>query len=225
MYLRSQEKRRFFMKRLNVRFIALVFLALVFVAPADEAAAQGQGFYLGVFGGYVMPDDMKFTTTPPGVSYDISTDDTGIMGVKFGWVPPTVKYLALEMELGYIFESNYGPTTNYGVTMSGDVYLSNVMFNLLFRYPTGKIHPYLGAGIGWSYFNVEGVESDGRFLYYVSEDDYAFAWQFLAGVDFEIANNMSIDLGYRYFGTDPNLTITEIEYRANIFTVGLNFRF
>ncbi len=210
------------MKSLYVRIMALVFLAVVFAAPAGEAAAQSQGFYLGVFGGYAVPDDMRISVR--GASVDAGTDNTGVLGVKFGWIPPQAKFLALEMEFGHIFEHSYSYATARG-SESGDVYLNNVMFNLLFRYPDGGIHPYIGAGIGWSYFNAEATGYDAYGPYYASEDDYAFAWQFLAGVDFQIANNISLDLGYRYFGTDPDLLIADIEYRANIFTVGLNFRF
>ena len=203
-------------------FLLMLFLA----APVGTASAQqATGFYVSAYTGYVVPQNMNWDVTTAGVSFDVDTDSTGILGFKVGWVPPAAKYLALEMDFNYIFESNYGPTTVSGVTESGDIYLSNVLFNLLLRYPDGRIHPYIGGGIGWSYFNIEGFETVGGIPYYASEDAYSFAWQFLAGIDFDISPNLSVDLCYRYYGTDPSLLITDIEYRASIFTVGLNFRF
>jgi len=214
------------MKRVNLmHFITFTLMLLLLVPFGNASAQQVSGFYVSGYAGYVAPQDMNWDVTTAGVNFDVETDSTGILGFKVGWVPPTAKYLALEMDLNYIFESNYGPTTISGVTESGDVYLSNVLFNLLLRYPEGRFHPFIGAGIGWSYFNIEGFETFGGRSFYTSEDAYSFAWQFLAGIDFDISPNLSIDLTYRYYGTDPSLAITDIEYRASIFTVGLNFRF
>ena len=139
-------------------FLLMLFLA----APVGTASAQqATGFYVSAYTGYVVPQNMNWDVTTAGVSFDVDTDSTGILGFKVGWVPPAAKYLALEMDFNYIFESNYGPTTVSGVTESGDIYLSNVLFNLLLRYPDGRIHPYIGGGIGWSYFNIEGFETVG----------------------------------------------------------------
>ncbi len=204
--------------------ILLLSVFMVFL-PIKNAPAQTSPFYVGVFGGYVMPEDMNFDVNTAGVSFDVTTDSTGIIGFKFGYVLPAARFLALEMEFNHIFEHNYGPTTVSGVIEAGDVYLSNFFFNALLRYPDGKIHPYVGAGIGSCYFNIKGIETYRGVTYFAEEDDYSFAWQFLAGVNFEIANNLSVDLGYRYYGTDASLLITDIEYRANIITAGINFHF
>ncbi len=214
------------MKRVNLKYSVAFLLMLLLLVPVDKASAQqATGLYVSAYAGYVAPQDMHWDINTAGVSFDVDTNSTGILGFKVGWVPPTAKYLALEMDLNYIFESNYGPTTISGVTESGNVYLSNVLFNLLLKYPEGRFHPYVGAGIGWSYFNIDGLETVGGRSFLTSEDAYSFAWQFLAGIDFDISPNLSVDLCYRYYGTDPSLTITDIEYRANILTVGLNFRF
>lgn len=207
----------------------LLFSVFMVFLPIKDALAQTSPFYVGVFGGYVMPEDMNFDVTTAGVSFDVTTDSTGIIGFKFGYVLPAARFLALEMEFNHMFEHNYGPTTvpsaRGDVREAGDVYLSNFFFNALLRYPDGKIHPYVGAGIGSCYFNISGTETLGGVTWFEEEDDYSFAWQFLAGVNFEIANNLSVDLGYRYYGTDASLLITDIEYRANIITAGINFNF
>jgi opacity protein-like surface antigen len=208
-------------------FAVSIFLLSVcmVILPIKDAPAQTSPFYVGVFGGYVMPEDMHFNVNTAAVSFDVATDSTGIIGFKFGYVLPAARFLALEMEFNHMFEHNYGPTTVSGVIEAGDVYLSNFFFNALLRYPDGKIHPYVGAGIGSCYFHIKGTETYRGVTLFAEEEDYSFAWQFLAGVNFEIANNLSVDLGYRYYGTDASLLITDIEYRANIITAGINFHF
>jgi opacity protein-like surface antigen len=214
------------MNRVNLKCFVAFFMMLLLIAPAGNAYAQQKlGFYVGAYAGYVSPQDMHWDVNTAGVSFDVDTDSTGIIGGKFGWVPPAAEYLALEVDLNYTLESNYGPTTVSGVTESGDIYLSNILFNLLLRYPEGRFHPYIGAGIGFSYFNIEGFETVGGRSYYTYEDDYTFAWQFIAGVDFEVAPNWSVDLTYRYFGTNPSLLYTDIEYQVSIITAGFKFHF
>ncbi len=44
-------------------------------------------------------------------------------------------------------------------------------------------------------------------------------------MNIDIAPNLSMDLTYRYFGTDPHMSYVDVEYRTSIFTVGLNFHF
>ena len=48
---------------------------------------------------------------------------------------------------------------------------------------------------------------------------------FLAGVNFDLAPNLSADLGYRYFGTNPSYTLIDTTYRAQAVTLGINFHF
>ncbi|MGZ6249084.1 MAG: outer membrane protein, partial [Syntrophales bacterium] len=111
------------------------------------------------------------------------------------------------------------------VGINGDVSAHNVMANLLVRYPEGMIHPYAGIGIGWSWGKFSGTEFR---VGSVDESANGFAWQILAGVNFEITRDWSADVAYRYFsskydmGSDPSSDVTT---KDNMFLLGINYHF
>jgi opacity protein-like surface antigen len=62
----------------------------------------------------------------------------------------------------------------------------------------------------------------------------SFAWQLLTGVEFDITNNLSVDIGYRYFSTEiefENNTVidfendSKIDFTTSMITLGLKFLF
>jgi opacity protein-like surface antigen len=209
--------------------VFLPILLAVFLALSGAAHAQPYRstapFYVGIFGGYVAPEDMTWRSSVTGASADLALDDSGMMGIKFGYVFPQQRALAVELEWNYMFEQSIPPQVIGGVRESGDVALSNFLVNLILRYPEGRIHPYVGAGIGASSVNIRNTESVGGIVYVAEETETGFAWQFLAGVNIELAPNLSADLAYRYFGTNPDFTLIDVDYRAHAVTLGLNFHF
>ena len=61
------------------------------------------------------------------------------------------------------------------------------------------LEPYLGGGVGGSWNilyvdNFAGVDWD-------VDSDFNFAWQAAAGIRFKIPANISLSVGYKYFGT------------------------
>jgi len=208
--------------------LPVVLAAVIFLAGAGHAQPYrpASPFYFGVFGGYVAPEDMTWNSSVTGASTDLSLDESGMIGFKMGYILPQARALALEFEWNYMFEQNIPPQVVSGVRESGDVYLNNFMFNLILRYPEGRIHPYIGGGIGASSMNIQNTESIGGTVVNVAEESATgFAWQFLSGVNFELAPNLSADLAYRYFGTNPDFTLIDVDYRTHAVTFGLNFHF
>jgi opacity protein-like surface antigen len=47
----------------------------------------------------------------------------------------------------------------------------------------------------------------------------------LAGLNYRLDRNFSIDGGYRYFITEPKVGNFDIRYQAHILTLGLNYHF
>ena len=103
-----------------------------------------------------------------------------------------------------------------------------VMANLLFRYPEGRIHPYVGFGVGVSMATFE-AEADGEVEDYISgsvdEDDTALAGQLIAGVNLEISPNWSADLAYKYFYCEYEIEDVDLEAKNHLFTFGINYHF
>jgi opacity protein-like surface antigen len=192
--------------------LVLALSGMLFFAPPPAATAAEAGpFYVGLFGGYVMPDDLENGA-------DISLDNSWALGVKGGYIVPAFKWLAVELEYAYLAEQDLDQAG-----YAGDFKASNLMLNFVLRYPEGKFHPYIGAGIGWSWGELNVTGPGGA----VDDTDNALAWQLLLGVNFEITRNWSADLSYRYlraeyeFGSGGSDTTST----NHMFLIGVNFHF
>jgi len=208
--------------------LPVVLAAVIFLTGAGYAQPYGPAspLYFGVFGGYVAPQDMTWTSNVTGTSADLSLDSSGMMGLKMGYILPQARALAFELEWNYMFNQNIPPQVISGVKESGEVALNNFLVNVILRYPEGKIHPYVGGGIGASSMYIQNTESIGGVVVNVADETATgFAWQFLAGVNVDLAPNLSADLTYRYFGTNPGFSLIDVDYRTQAVTFGLNFHF
>jgi opacity protein-like surface antigen len=208
--------------------LPIVLAAAIFLTGAGYAQSYGPSspLYLGVFGGYVAPQDMNWTSKVTGTSADLTLDSSGMMGLKMGYILPQARALAFELEWNYMFNQTIPSQVISGVRESGEVALSNFLVNVILRYPEGKIHPYIGGGIGASSMYIQNTESIGGAVVNVADESATgFAWQFLAGVNVDLAPNLSADLTYRYFGTNPGFSMIDVDYRTQAVTLGLNFHF
>jgi len=216
-------------KRLYKVIVVFSLAAFLLLTTAPVAPAQTAGpFYVGIFGGLVVPDDMEFDYG--WGSWEEEMDESWAIGAKFGYIIPPTKWLAVELEYTYLADQDYGETFSPVDNYSGDFSAHNVMANLLFRYPQGKIHPYVGFGLGISTATLEETTLGGVSVYNYDDDDTAFASQFIAGVNFEIAPNISADLAYKYFYSEYDFNDyygidTDVEAGNHLFTAGINFHF
>jgi len=221
-------------------------LILLFLLSSQVVqAAQSTGFYIGILGGYVIPQNVSMTETIYGDT-DVELKNGGMVGFKSGWLNPfTRNILALEMEYNYIFDTDFDGRkeimlAGYGpdATLDGTIRIHAVLFNVKARFPEGFVHPYAGFGLGYSYFETGDIiarqYSDGSFIDIIREGSGgAFCYQLVAGVDFDIAPNLSLGVGYKYFAAEPNIEEYnfwgsydyDLDYRTSIITLGLTFRF
>lgn len=222
------------------RFVVVMALAL-FLSVGSAFAAENMGFYVGISGGYVIPQTMTISDPDGGATYmDMNLENGYFVGVKSGWNTPfTQGIMAMEMEYNYIrneIDNDKIVPYNHGyATLDGTMTIHALLFNLKARYPQGRVHPYAGFGLGYAYSSFgditerqvggPGVEI------WNSESGGAFCWQFLAGVDFDIMPNLSAGIGYKYFATKPTIgehsddIYVDADYRASIITLGLTFTF
>jgi opacity protein-like surface antigen len=95
-------------------------------------------------------------------------------------------------------------TTDSG-TLDYDHSTLSVMANVWYEFDLAGVKPYLGGGIGWA-----DVEVDGAYIGTVGGplnfSDDGFAWQAGAGVNFQVAPNIQLGVGYRYM-EGPEVTI------------------
>jgi opacity protein-like surface antigen len=187
-----------------------VFMIVVIVFPFNLALA-GQGAYVSLFGGYTFSPDASWSNDDSVYDYDLDVRQSGVFGFKIGATAPFPEnYVSAEFEYNYLNpDADRTVLTTAGDDYSaveGDVKIHNFMFNILVHYPEGKIHPYIGLGAGVSSFDLS-LKSTSRVngvLYSErrSSGDTVFAWQAMAGVDIDLANNFSLDIGCRYFDAE-----------------------
>ena len=231
---------------MNIKKRLAVIAALIGAAafPASCFADPPQpGGYLSVFLGASAPQDTSaaisefnpVTSKDAQVQFDPGLNIGGSAGYDFG-------FLRLEAEMSYkngeisrVSEATFGTRyVNVDGHLSAFAMLVNGFFDLHNESP---VTPYLGGGLGFASLNLSttrGVDANSGALndHIFSEDnDNVFAYQ--AGVGLAVALNrrLSLDLGYRYFGTSrasfrkdwPNSTDLKLE--SHNAAVGLRLKF
>ena len=136
----------------------------------------------------------------------------------FGWA--FNKYVAADFEVGYI-GAKIDNVPGYN---SDNAYVYNLPFlvNVTLSYPIPRtvVVPYIGAGVGGAdvIFDSDSFSPVANPNNYVtgSENDVVFAWQAFAGVRFQLARNVSLDVGYNFFATeDPSFTYPPDNFHVN----------
>jgi opacity protein-like surface antigen len=216
----NEIKGGFLMKKM-VRFLAVfVFVISISIFPFDTASAQPQQLqlYVSLFGGYTFSPDAEWEDEDYDFDSDLDIQETGVFGVKFGYTPLALRFLSFEVEYSYlnpdIDRSELVTSGSDYIDIEGDVKLHNFMFNVIAKYPEGRLHPYVGGGVGASYVDVSATVNSnldaGEYDY--SADNWVFSWQILAGVEIDLAKNFSLDIGYRYFATETDLDEYDHDY-------------
>ncbi|HUG62913.1 MAG TPA: outer membrane protein [Methylomirabilota bacterium] len=171
--------------------------------------------------------------------FDESLDDTGVIGVGVGY--RFNEYLRLDATIDYEFKSRMrgqlpcpactGPSRE-GADLDAWTGLINAYADLG---TYNGLTPYVGAGIGASLLRTTGVSSSSPGEYY-GEDTWNFAWALMAGVGYDITENVTVDLNYRYMnlgdaktnapdGAPGNGSIEWNDIAAHELRVGLRYNF
>ncbi len=144
------------------------------------------------------------------------------------------------------------PTPGFGGIPSdgnlGDVRVTTYMFNAYkdFNANIGsRVNPYVGAGVGIARFRSEvnnvsvtngafATTATDPYTVVVGDQDTAVAYQAMAGLVFDLAENLDFDVRYRYLTTDEfdygafvngPLAAIDSEYTANEVTAGFRWTF
>ena len=117
-----------------------------------------------------------------------------------------------------------------GVDASVTTFLANAYkdFNI-----AEKLSAYVGAGVGLAYGDLDGTS--GSVTYGATTvtwtdgstyDDTVFAWQLGTGLGYDLTKEITLDLGYRYLGTDDfSYKTVKVEYGSHNVTAGIRYSF
>jgi opacity protein-like surface antigen len=212
--------------------------AVCIAAPATPGAA-----YMSVFLGASAPQDASVTITEfnpiatknARIEFDPNINFGFTGGYNFG-------FLRLEGEMTYkrgditkVTEQAYG--IRY-VNVDGHIEAFALMVNGFFDlHNESPVTPYIGGGMGGCSLrlnNTRGVDANTGALnthIFLTDEDTVFAYQVGTGLEIVFNPRLSLDLGYRYFGTSkgsfrkdwPNSTDLNLE--SHNAAVGLRVKF
>ena len=222
-------------KTKNLLLSSALFAAAT-LGVSSDALALNEGFYGALNLSVVDQQDTNFDYAP-GARIDTSFD-TGY-GVSGSYGYDTGKVWSLgafrpEIEVGYNKSDVDGHTLNGGSTLdgsAGDVDTFYLMANVIHDFDTGtSFLPYAGVGLGYAHvsYNGFGVSAIPDVL---DDSDGALAYQGIVGLGYQLSQQLTLTLDYRYFATqdlDVKTAVgnsTSLENEQNKFSVGVRYGF
>lgn len=177
---------------------------LVINEPVADVAVPN-GFYATFFAGgsWASGDTSIVPDVGPGLVIPTDLDGGFIIGGAIGTT--LHENLRGEIEFSYI---QADVDTFFGVPLPPDASLTSTGYNLLanlwydFSNDTGFI-PYVGAGVGYGHTEVSGDGPGGITA-------SGLLYQLGAGVKVDVADNIALDLGYRYRVLSDADTTTDV---------------
>jgi len=203
----------------------LFAVACIVALSASAASAADGKAYLGINAGALIPADSKVTNNignTADIEFNTGFTTSVYGGYEFGYG------LRLEGELTYK-QTEMDKFTFRGQSekIKSDSAIFGTMANVFFDFKNSSlVTPYIGGGIGIASIYVgEGTDSNGTSIWN-EDDDTVFAYQGGAGVGFNVSNNVTIDLGYRYFGTsEMKFDLLKAEFASHNVVAGARFKF
>jgi len=222
-----------------------VTLALATTALSTPALARDDAWYVGVEGGAMLVEDIKF---------DVGTaTDAATVHHKAGWdADATVGYdfgpFRAEAEVGYRSASVNrltstvtqpyrnaagaalnAPPGDYSYAGGRSTALSFMVNGLLdFGEDTG-VQGFVGGGVGVA--RVKSKVGLNTYANTLDDSDTVFAWQAIAGIRAPLTDSIDVSLKYRFFNAD-NVKLTDASgrvwdgrFRSHSILGGLTFNF
>jgi opacity protein-like surface antigen len=234
------DKQEWKMKRtLLSMLVALASVTLWFSVASAAPSDDPKHPYLNVQVGRTLLQDASVRFQNPGFFNDEIEFDSGYnVSAAFGY---DYGRLRLEVELAHR-RNEVNNINNLGRSFraDGDISATSLMLNGYRDFATGsRVVPYLGGGIGVANVSANKVklfDVTGE-VAYIDDDDTVFAYHLATGVAFTLSPTLTLDLGYRFFGTsnpqfDDDLALIgiqtnglETEYHSHNISVGLRIKF
>ena len=204
------------------RLIVMAVFVLVFITTSTHAADKGM--YVSGNLGLSIASDSDISVSGVDVA-EISFDPGLVIGGALGYDYGNIR---AEGEIAYHFwdmdEITFGPLflgCPCTGPIDGDASALSFMLNGYYDFPVANssLAPYLGGGIGVANITVD-------FAGFGDDSDVVFAYQFMAGIGFEINPSTTLTVGYRYFATtDPDFDGVEATVDSHDFSLGARFMF
>ncbi|OEO31346.1 hypothetical protein VW23_016830 [Devosia insulae DS-56] len=182
---------------------------LIVDVPVDQPVTVADtGWYFSVFAGgvwdgFVTGEDDA--VDPDTFDVEISTDAGWLLGAAVG--THVFDSLRAEVEVyGARRDVNGASEGPASLDLDGSVTTAALLGNLWVDFDTGSgFTPYIGGGLGVGYIH---AESPGLLpaVDPLDADGVGLAYQLGAGVKVDVADNIALDLGYRWKGVSAEIS-------------------
>jgi opacity protein-like surface antigen len=206
--------------------IILMITGCAMLLSISSVAYSAEGPYVSGNLGFAVPNDSDITdSTIPGGSLNIESDTGPALGVAVGYDFGTTR---VEGEIAYQ-KNDFDKTSIAGVgfNLTGDTSSLALLLNGYYDFTNeSAFTPFISAGIGFSRVEVNDMNISGSGIPGSNDDDTVFAYQVGAGVGYTVNEKITVDVKYRYSGTeDPKFDTTKAEYSSHNFYAGIRFAF
>ncbi len=205
-------------------FSIAVTVAFLFTAQTAKATDNfGDKVYFALGAGLNLPLHSNINTTSSNETADWDSGESGRAAIGYKFDNNWEDWRA-ELEGTYRENSN-------GKDKTGDIKVWSLMGNLMHDFDVHeKWTPYLGAGIGVAWADTDKVFPAGAGANW-SDVSNNVAYQGIAGVAYEFAEDVNVTLDYRFFGSPEHNTTRsdavsiDSEYHSHDFMLGLRWSF
>ncbi len=196
---------------MKLKLLSAVGLTAIMMAPSVAFAGDEQGWYLRGNVGYGIHTDMDFDGDIVG-DVESEGDIAGSVGVGYAFG----NNWRLEADYDYLWTENGQIDSIPGTYAKMET--QTLMLNALYDFNDfGRWEPYVGAGIGLARGKIRAVANDfvseGSYIdspvcvgdktwCSVADTDNSLAWQLIAGVGYDITENLTWDTHYTYMDAD-----------------------
>jgi OmpA-OmpF porin, OOP family len=171
----------------------LAALGLASAASAQDMMGPPKGLYLGAGVGASIPPDAKITGPQTSTKAELEPFVAGML--TLGYAYPN----NLRSEIEAAYRQNDVESVG-GANGNGDYSTFNGMLNLYYDIPgMGRFTPYLGIGGGMAHVDLSSVSPVGGSS--ISDSDWVWAYQGIAGAGYQLTNNLGMFADYRYVDT------------------------
>lgn len=201
---------------MKLKVTLLAAAATMAISPAAHAY---KGLYGAIGAGLTIIEGDDFSNDGPNgagpFAFDSSADyDNGVgvyaaLGYAWGnnW-RTELEFSFRDNDINQIDADGGGFSGLPEGSVSGGVGTRAYMINAIYDFAVDSpLQPYLGLGVGFAQRDpsINGSVTPGAptspLAFGLSEQEGSFAYQGIAGVAYELAENLLVDVSYRYFGT------------------------
>ena len=206
----------------NLLIIFVILLTLFLAAPVYSA----EGLYVSGYFGFAMASNSDLTdSTVPGVTVNTEFDTGLALGAALGY---DFNKFRVEGEISYQ-KNDVNQIGLQGVPFNnnGEVVAFSFLINGYYDFINkSAFTPYISAGLGFAQVEFNDLDISGLGFSGSNDEDTVFSYQVGIGLGYAVTEKITIDVRYRYIGTeDSEYDTTKAEFASNSFLFGVRFNF